>query len=403
MFLDSFFLICSRGSLAVSGLLFWCLAARLYSVEEIGYGAALISFSSLLIFISSLGIVPTFIKFIPQEKNKARLLITFFFFSSAVLALFYFIFLLSAVLFFPKILLLKNTLYSILFFFFVLSMLIYQGLEGVYIALKSTPMVLVNNIIQNFLRLLFLFVLVVFSGFGIFASNCLAAMAAILVTAVYLMKKYPNSRLTFNVDQAVFKKLFNFSFVNFLSSIPLLLPGMVFPLLIVIFYSGREAGLFYIPWMIFSVYCSLITSVSSVFLMKASYGQDIKNLLKKTLFLSFGLGALGFFIFMFLAEPILLIFKKDFSLNSPVFLRLLFCSIFFFIVNQIYTTILNIRHQVKSLAGFAAIIILSLLVFVFILMPKLGINGIGLAWLVSNFIGNIYICWVLFVQKQKLW
>ena len=281
-------LILSRFSLAISGVFFWWIAARYYSVEEIGLGSVFISVSSFLIFISSLGIAPTFVRFLPEDNDKGKLIGTFLAFSLSLLVLFCGIFLLGIDLFLPKANILKTSFYPALFFIFVVSMFIFQTLDGIYISFSDTYLVLFKNLIQNFLRIFFLFLFVFLGGFGIFSSNCLAALVAVLISVAYFVRRFSISKfwLKFKIDLAILKKLLPFSLVNFLNSLSLSVPGMIFPLIILSLYSKRAAGLFYIPWMIFSVYCSLITSINSVFLMKASYGEDVKRLLKKALIFS---------------------------------------------------------------------------------------------------------------------
>ncbi len=402
LLLPSLYLICSRISLAISGVLFWCLAARIYSIEDIGLGAALISVSSLIIFISSLGIAPTFVRFLPQKENKGKLLGTFFGLSLFLLVVLCVIFLMNSSFFLPKVDFLKTSFYPFVFFVFVLSMQIFHTLDSVYTAFNVTWLVLFKNVIQNFLKIGLLLSLFSLGSFGIFSSNCSAAIVAILISVIYFIKKHPSINFKLGIDISVLKKLLPFSLTNFLNSASLYLPGMVFPIIIISAFSQREAGLFYIPWMIFLTYCSFITSVNNIFLMKASYGENIKKLLKKTIAFSFALGLVGFLIFTIWGNKILLIFKEDFSQNSLMTLKLLFYSIFFFIINQIYITILNINEKILKLGIITSLIIISIIIFTIILLPTMKTEGMALAWLVANLIGSIYVFVDFLITGRKM-
>jgi len=128
-----------------------------------------------------------------------------------------------------------------------------------------------------------------------------------------------------------------------------------------------------------------------VFLMQGSSGENINQPLKKTLLLSFLLGMIGIILFVFWGDKLLLAFKKEFSRDSFTILKVLFCSIFFFIINQIYITVLNIRKAVGGVVAVSGIIVGSMIVFSVFFLPKMKSEGVAYAWLISNFIGNMYI------------
>ncbi|MBN3040650.1 MAG: hypothetical protein JW867_05945, partial [Candidatus Omnitrophica bacterium] len=102
IFLHSFYLIFSKISLGISGIIFWWVASRFYSIEDIGLGSALISCGSLLIFLSSLGIIPTFIRFLPQQKEKDSIFETFWSLSFFLLVIFCLIFFILINFFIPQ-------------------------------------------------------------------------------------------------------------------------------------------------------------------------------------------------------------------------------------------------------------------------------------------------------------
>ncbi|MBU1727495.1 MAG: oligosaccharide flippase family protein [Candidatus Omnitrophica bacterium] len=400
-FSHSFDLILSQGILAVSGVLFWVIAARLYTVEGVGLGSVLISLASFLIFISSLGVLPSFIRFMPIDKDKGKLVGTLFGFSQGLLIIFVMIFLSAKGILLPKVRILNNPWNSLLFIIFVLSMQTFQILDSVFVSLQRTRLVLAKNATQYTLRIVFLFILTALGGFGIFSSNCLSAIVAVVLSAGYLLLKYKDLKIKWGFDPAILKRVLPFSLVNFLNALTLSLPGMIAPLAILSLFSEKEAGLFYIPWMMFSVYCSFISSVNNVFLMKASHGEDHPLLLKKAVTFSFILSIFGFLAFFILGDKILFLFKKDFSEHSFLTLRLLFSSIFFFVFNQIYITTLNIKKQNGRVALFAGFVLALLTILGFILLPSFGGKGMALSWLFANIMGSIFVFLLWFLKRGK--
>jgi len=393
-------LILANISLALSGFIFWLVAARLYSIEELGLGSALISLSSLLVFISCLGIAPSFIRFVPENTEKGKLIATLFSFSLVLLFCLCLIFLVATSMFLPKLAFLKTFFYSVFFLIFVLSMQVFQILDSIYISFEKMNLVLYKNIIQHFLRIGFLFCFVWLGGFGIFSSNCLSATIALVISGLYFFFSCGH-KFKFEIDLSIIKKILPFSIANFLNALSLNLPGMIAPLVILSLFSEREAGLFYVPWMIFMVYAGFIGALNSVFLMRASYGEDGKVLLKKTLVLSSLLGIAGIVIFPLWGDKILLIFKRDFSQYSFIILKVLFLSLPFFIINQLYITTLNIKKDIKNIGVISFLMIISLVVFTIFFLPEMKAEGIAWAWLISNFIGNVYIFLVFIIRRIK--
>lgn len=388
-----FHLIFSQLSLSVSGFFFWWVVAKLYSVEDLGVAAGLISAASLLVSLSSLGIAPTFIRFLPENKNKREIISTLWFFSLLLAILFCLVFLVLAGRFFPSPVLsfLKTPVYFLFFLIFVIFMQIFDVSDSIFIVFKSTHLVLLKNIIQNYLRIGLLFFAVYLDGFGIFSANCLAAAAAVIFSISYFIKKNRHFNFGVKINLLILKKLLFFSLVNFLNALSLNFPGMIFPILILALFSQREAGLFYIPWMIFAVYCSFITSFYRIFLMRSSYGEASPNLLKKVIKLSFLIAIAGFILFVFWGDKALLIFNKEFSESSFLILKILFCSIFFFIINQMYITILNINKKVKDIFTVSMIILVSMSIFAGLFLPMKRIEGVAFAWFIANFIGSVYV------------
>lgn len=394
-------LILARASLALSGIIFWWVAVRLYPLQAVGSGSFLICAASLLTFFSSLGAASTFIRFIPEENNQASLVWTLTGFSLSICFIISIVFVSLVYLFFPNANIFGSIFSYLVFCSSTALILLSQLSEGVYISLRHTPSALLLNLIQNFLRILLLFFFTALGGLGIFLSISLAALAAIMISLAYFVRKHHILKFRLRFDLSLLKKLMPFSFVNLLIGLSFSLPGMFFTVVIFLRYSPESTAIFYIPWMIFTVYASSITSVTSVFLMKASYGDRLDTLLRKSLFFSIILGLIGIFVFGFFGDKALLLVKSEFAERSFGMLRILFFSIFFFIINQIYITILNIRKRVFKVGFISCLITAGIFIISAVLMPKFKLEAIAYAWLISNALVSIYIL-INFKQEKRL-
>ena len=384
-------LILSRVLFAVSGVLFWFVAARFYSVEEIGVAAGVISAGSFIIFLSSFGLQASIGRFLPQEKDKGQLIGSLF-----IGAVFIFVFL--CVLFYGIVALWADNLSFLLspiifclFFMFCFMMLVFQMGDAVLLGFKQTTVILVKNTIHSFLRIGCLPFLVFLGGFGIYAANGIMAAIVLLAVYLYLIKKEFFRILRFSFKLRVIKDLVSFSSVNFLNSLSLSVPGMLLPTIILVIFSKQEAGYFYIPWMTFSVYAGFIMVVLSVLVVEAAHVGQYKHLLRKVSSMLLVLVLVGSFVFICFGDVILLLFGREFSLYSFSILKILFYSLSFFAMNQTYLSVKNIKKDVYCIGVFSAIVLSSLVVFSTRLVPVLGSEGIAISWLLANIVGTFAI------------
>jgi len=68
-------LVLTTGANAGLGLIFWTLAARLYSIEEVGRGAATVAALQLVSMLGCAGLTPALIRFIPASRLSTRRLV----------------------------------------------------------------------------------------------------------------------------------------------------------------------------------------------------------------------------------------------------------------------------------------------------------------------------------------
>ena len=70
LYANALYLWANAVAMAVGGFAFWALAARLYSAEEVGLGAASLSAMTLLATFSHLGLGMGLVRFLPELKGR---------------------------------------------------------------------------------------------------------------------------------------------------------------------------------------------------------------------------------------------------------------------------------------------------------------------------------------------
>src|SRR5438552_4342942 len=80
-------LVLTTGANAALGLVFWALAARLYTVEDLGRGAATVAALQLVSMLGCSGLTPALIRFIPPSRLSTRRLVEVTYLAGVSLAL----------------------------------------------------------------------------------------------------------------------------------------------------------------------------------------------------------------------------------------------------------------------------------------------------------------------------
>ena len=391
LYRNSFYLILSNVIVGITGFLFWLIAARFYSPEDVGLAVALISAMTLFMVFSASGFNPAFIKFLPSMSSEERneLISTLFLFSIIISAILYFVFILFIDFFAPKLYILTSPEYSLIFIFSVIFLDIFLLMNGIFTSNRKSDFLFVKNTIQGISRLIFLPFFVFVGVMGIFISTTISLVIALFFSLFLLLRIYPTLRICFNMK--ILKNAFAFISANYISTIFLQLPNLLFPIIILNALSEADVAYFYIPWQLFFVFFVIITVINSAFLMEGSHDErDIEKHKRKTIKLSFLVVFGGIILFFIFGEFLLSLFGKEY-IDSTNLLYVLAISLIPLVINQIYLTIKLIKKGVKEFTVLSVIIYSSSLIIGTILIPYFGIIGVGYGWLIGQMIGVVWI------------
>ncbi len=394
LYRNSFYLIISNIIVGITGFLFWLIAARFYSVNDIGFASALFSVMGILMLLSLTGFNPTFIKFLPtaNEKERNKIISTSLFFSILASIFLSVIFIMFIDTFSPKLHFLKQDyMYISIFVVSVVSYSVFGLLNGLFVAKRKSNYLLIKNNMEGILKLFPLPFIVFLGAIGIFLSNTIALILTLLLSSFLFIKIYPNFKVL--IDLKALKKIFAFTFANQIATISYRLPGLLFPIIILNLLSAQEVTYFYISWMIFSMFCEFIMLINAALLMEGSNEEkDIKKHKTKTINLSFLVVFGGIVLFFVFGEFILSLFGKEY-VQSASLLYVLIISTIPFAINQIYLTTKNIKNEVKEFTLMNVFIYSSILILAFVLIPYFGTIGIAYGWLIGQTLG---IAWITF-------
>jgi O-antigen/teichoic acid export membrane protein len=389
LYRNAIYLMINSAALALTGFFFWIVAARLYPTEGVGLASAVIASSGFLASLSTLGFDYGLIRFLPVSGEKARAMINSCFtvagLISIALAL---IFLAGLGIWSPALLLIReNMIFFAAFIFFTIAFTLGTFANQAFIAERRAGFSLAQGLIFALLRFIPLFVLApLFYTFGIFASLGIAASVAVAVgILLFLPRIQKGYRPSLLIDKRVLNQIAHFSFANYAANIFSLLPQVILPLMVVNLLGAEQNAYFYVGWNVASTLLLIPRATSLSLFAEGSYDdRKIDYEIRRSLKLILVLLVPAIIILLLLGDKILLLFGGVYSANATKLLWILAFSAFPFSLNYIYYGLKMVERRMKSVIGLTIFTATATLGISYLLLPRMGILGGGIAWLSSQ-------------------
>jgi O-antigen/teichoic acid export membrane protein len=394
-FSDSFrrnalYLMSANGVAALFGFVFWIMAARIFSTEEVGLASVLISAMTLLTFLSRLGFDWGLIRFLPTAQNKTIVINTCFTIASLVGMLSFAIFLMGLNIWSPTLIVIRqNWLYLGLCLIFVVSTTINMLQGQVFIAFRSTQYTFIQNLILG-VRVFSVGFFIFMGAFGIFVSLTIANVLALLAGIFFLRMICPGYKHLPRINIEAFKEMFSFSIGNYISSILSVLPVYLMPLLLIEVLNPDASAYYVITQTLCTVIGIFIASSSTSMLAEASYAPEAsESQLKKALKLSFLLVPVAILVMIIFGKFILSLYGPKYAENALWLLWILAISNIPATINSLYFASMRVKLRTKEIILVQILIDLIIICAGYPLIKLIGLNGVGFAFLSANTIGAI--------------
>jgi O-antigen/teichoic acid export membrane protein len=231
LYINSFYIALSRLLNASGGFVFWLLAARLYSKEDVGLTSALFSYLELVMFFSVIGADFALIRYLPiyNKKKVFNTCLSISIFFSLITGI---IFVLGSDVFPTGLSIIKTPHYAAMFVLFGIANTFNHITGTTFIAIRQSIYYFLQNLIRA-VRIPLLIPLFYLGSLGIFQSLGIACILSSLFSLFYLSKSLG---LNFRIDKTFLKKTYKFSLYhyfanNLLETSMLIIPIMVLNLL----------------------------------------------------------------------------------------------------------------------------------------------------------------------------
>jgi len=379
-------LIFSTAANGVLGLIYWILAARLYTTDEVGRGAAGVAALTLVGMLGCTGITPALIRFVPVSGPGTARLARSAYAASALISLTCGgAFLLATQIFVESL-----PIHGLFYLAAVLVWVVFTLEDGMLIGLRRTGWVPLENVAFGITKIT---LLVIFSAsdsaWGIFASWSLAAALVIVPVNIALFKKFIPDHVAQRArepDEFALGEIARFSSGNHLSGLLMVLPDFLMPLIVLQIEGARETAYFYAAWNLVWPLRLIAANIANALTAEAAADErELGGLLRRA-----GVMAAAVFLplslMLVLASHLMLrlLFGGEYASNGEVLVRFLAPGLVPFAFTSLIVAIARVRRELLRLLALAVVSSCVSISLSISLIFWVGIEGAGVAWLASQ-------------------
>jgi O-antigen/teichoic acid export membrane protein len=392
MYRNAYALMLSNVLTSGLGIVYWALAARIYTADAVGRNSALVSSMTLLAGISQLNLRSALNRFIPEAGTKTSRLIGYAYLVTLPVTV------VAGIIFFAimsvtspdsaQAAIAAVPLAAAGFIVVTAAWSIFNMQDGVLTGLRQALIVPVENSTFSVAKIVLLIGLSGFAAYGIFLSWAIPTVIGVFLISLIVFRwlipiHVRNSREV--ARPLELNRIVRFVTGDYLGALCVLAYVSLLPV-IVIDRAGPEAGAyFYIVWIIYTSLNLLPLSITISHTVEtvSTKGDPIartRGALVHAMRLMIPIVA----VVIIGAPWILAIFGPGYAANGTDLLRLLALSVIPYSINLIYFSLARIRAKVTGIFVVQAILAVMTLALSFPLLDAMGVTGIGVATLISQ-------------------
>jgi len=385
LFNNSLFIMLTSITSAGFGFIFWMLAAKLYSPQDVGIATALISSMALLVLLSRFGLDFSIIRFFPGN-DKSRIFSTSALITTFFAVVFGVIFIAGVDIFSPELHLLKSPQNAAFFLIFLAANSLTTLTAISFIAIRKAAFQFLQSIIVGS-RILFLIPLIALGAIGIFGAVGISFVLAFAAALVLLVRS--GFRVRAVIDRGFLNDAFHFSAGNYLAGLFITAPTMILPILVLNTLGAEEAAYYYIAYAIAALLFMIPNAISMSLFVEGSHGEALKRTVVKSLVVIFSLLVPAAALLYVCSGWVLGVVGADYAAGGVEVLRVMVVASLFVGVNYVYFAIKRVQKNVKGIVILNGVIFGLLVGFGYLFMTMFGGVGVGYAWVVANGVGCV--------------
>lgn len=388
---NGYALVLNSGMTAILGMGFWVLAARRFSVEDVGIGSALVAALALLSTIAQLNLSNVLVRFVPTAgQHTGRLIAGCCLVTAAAAVVVGVVFLAGTRWWAPSLPL--NTQDLGLDVWFVVALVLWCLFvlqDGALSGLRQSDWVLAKNTAHGVLKLCALLVpAIVLSSYGVFLAWTLPVAGILVAVGLVMVRRLVPahvSRTAALAPPVAPRQVVHFASFDYV--VALVGTGLTsaLPLVVLETSGAASAAYFTLAWSIsYSLYLVSRSMATSLLVEGAGdtarLGEYSYRALVHTGWILVPLVAAT----VLLAPVLMRMFGDEYAAEGSTVLRLLALSALPSAVVVVYSAVERVRKRMLRLVLVTVAINATALALVWVLLRTHGLPGLGVAWLATQ-------------------
>lgn len=384
---------------AALGALFWAVASRIYPPEVVGLSTAAVSALLFLTGAGSLNLDGACVRFLPRAGDATSRFVYWVLGVTTLSAIAAAgIFLLGVHRWAPALDFTVSSPWTVLVCIggTVASCLL-SVQDGALIGLRHSGWVPIKNLALNGAKIV---VLLILGGslatYGILVAWVVPSGVAALAVVVLLSRLAQKHRMRTRAAQERLDRghVFRYAAGNYAGLLCNLAYRTVPPLLVIHEAGPRAAAFFYPPWLIATSLSLLVTNVSVSLVVEGSFDRDRLALHTRQAVRHTARLLLPVALVLVAAAPwILRIFGEEYAAAGDTLLRLLAVGLVPSSICILSFGVARVQDKVRALIANQLLLAVLVLALSWALLPSMGIDGVGVAWLVSQSCVALLLLW----------
>ena len=386
---NAYSLVGSTLANSVLGVVFWIAAARLFTPATVGIDAALISAMGFLSILAQVNLGNGFNRFVPTAgRLTGRLVRAGYALAIGLTLVAGLVFLAGVDLWASELAFL--TRHPTEAAWFVLAAMIWTVFvleDAVLVGLGEAHWVLVENIVYGVLKLLALVVVATaLDRFGIFLAWTVPLIALVVPVNVFIFRRaVPRRAHEEPLEEIDARVVRRFVAPDFVASLMGTATTTLMPVVVLAISGPRDSAFMYLAWTI--AYTLFLISLNVGMSLVTEAARSPEKLIEYTRkALLHGLGivvplALGLIV---LAPVALSLFGSSYVRNATTLLRLFALSSIPGVVVATYVSVARARRHMRAVVTTVSLTSGSVIVLSVVLLSRIGLNGVGLAWVIAQ-------------------
>ena len=385
---NSLYLILNSGLQAALGFIFWIVAARLFTIEDVGKASSLIAATAIIAYIALLGLNSTFMRYLPTAPDRDALLTAGLLLvaaSGTVIGLIY-VFLTPVIA--PRLAFVEHRpALAAGFILLAAAATVNLATDSIFIASRKAGYnALVDGGIGGITKIALAAMLVGTGAYGLFCASAVGFAAAALAS-VLLMSSALHYRPSFRKPFRTLVPLLRFSSANYAGNVLNLLPTLIVPLIALDRLGASAAAYYFIAFQMANLLYSAAYAVEQTFLAEGSQaGADWHELLPRSLRVLMALCLPACVILVVAAHLVLSAFGTKYSQHGAPALMVLAVAAIPLAANSWLQTVLRLAGRLRAIVVSNGVYAIAICGLAWILAPH-GLTGLATAWPIGGLLG----------------